>query len=58
MLYDGMPQDGAMQECTGNVEKFNESGMHCIKGDDANSYFCDFGYSFKNRSFGSGGDGC
>lgn len=58
IIYDGMPEKGAMQECTGNVEKFNESGMHCIKGKDANDYYCDFGYYFKKQSFGAGPDGC
>jgi hypothetical protein len=58
VLYDGMTDEGTMQECTGDVEKFDGSGMHCIKGDDANGYFCDFGYSFKKQSFGGGGDGC
>ena len=58
IVYDSMPEEGAMQECTGNVEKFNESGMHCIKGKSANDYICDFGYYFKKHSFGGGADGC
>ena len=57
-LYDGMTEEGVMQECTGDVEKFDESGLHCIKGEDASDYFCDFGYSFKERKFSGGGDGC
>ena len=58
LIYDAMPEKGAMQECTGNVEKFNESGMHCIKGKNTNDYICDFGYYFKKHSFGGGADGC
>ena len=57
-LYDGMTEKGVMQECTGNVEKFDESGMHCIKGKDANDYYCDFGYNFNKHEFTSGPDGC
>ncbi len=58
VIYDGMTEKGAFQECTGNVEKFNESGMHCIKGKTASDYYCDFGYYFKKSGFGSGPDGC
>ncbi len=58
MIYDGMTEKGVMQECTGDVEKFDESGMHCIKGKTAADYYCDFGYYFKKREFGGGGDGC
>lgn len=57
-LYDSMPETGTLQECTGDVEKFNAGGMHCSKGEDGDNYFCDFGYYFKNGSFGGGGDGC
>lgn len=57
-LYDGMTEKGAMQECTGDVEKFNESGMHCVKGETEAGYFCDFAYGFKDKSFRGGGDGC
>lgn len=57
-IYDGMAGKGEMQECTGEVEKFDESGMHCIKGKTAADYFCDFGYNFKKAEFGGGGDGC
>ena len=58
LIYDAMPEKGAMQECTGDVEKFNDAGMHCIKGKNANDYICDFGYYFKKHSFGGGADGC
>ena len=58
VIYDGMTEKGAMQECTGNVEKFNGAGMHCIKGKDASDYYCDFGYYFKKSKFGGGPDGC
>ena len=58
VLYDGMTEEGVMQECTGDVEKFAESGLHCFKGEDTSGYFCDFSYSFKERKFGAGGDGC
>lgn len=58
VIYDGMTEKGVMQECTGNVEKFNGAGMHCIKGKDASDYYCDFGYYFKKSSFGGGADGC
>lgn len=57
-IYDGMAGKGEMQECTGEVEKFDESGMHCIKGKTAADYLCDFGYNFKKAEFGGGGDGC
>ena len=57
-IYDGMTSKGAMQECTGDVEKFDDSGMHCIKGKDADGYVCDFSYAFKEHKFGAGPDGC
>lgn len=58
VLYDGMTSEGVLQECTGEIEKFDESGMHCIKGETAADYFCDFAYSFKEGTFAAGGDGC
>ena len=58
VLYDGMTSKGTMQECTGNVEKFDNSGLHCIQGKDANGYICDFAYSFKRHRFDNGQDGC
>ena len=58
LIYDGMTVKGAMQECTGEVEKFDDTGMHCIKGKDTSDYICNFGYYFKKRAFGGGGDGC
>jgi hypothetical protein len=58
VIYDGMKEKGKMQECTGDVEKFGASGMHCIKGKTASDYICDFSYAFKNDKFGSGPDGC
>ena len=57
-IYDGMTAKGEMQECTGNVEKFDESGMHCIKGKSAKDYSCDFSYAFVKHTFGAGPDGC
>ena len=58
ILYDGMPAKGVLQECTGNVEKIDKSGMHCIKGKTAEDFACDFSYAFKNSKFGAGPDGC
>jgi|GEM_PF-4946461 len=58
ILYDGMPAKGVLQECTGDVEKSDKSGMHCIKGKTAEDFVCDFSYAFKNSKFGSGPDGC
>ena len=58
VLYDGMTNKGSMQECTGNVEKFDDSGLHCIQGKDANGYICDFAYAFKKHRFDNGQDGC
>ena len=58
VLYDGMTNKGGMQECTGNVEKIDASGMHCIKGKTASDYICDFSYAFKKDKFGPGPDGC
>ena len=58
LIYDGMKEKGKMQECTGNVEKMDASGMHCIKGKTADDYICDFSYAFKNDKFGPGPDGC
>ena len=58
VLYDGMTSKGSMQECTGNVEKFDDSGLHCIQGKDANGYICDFAYAFKKQKFDNGQDGC
>jgi hypothetical protein len=58
ILYDGMPAKGVLQECTGDVEKIDKSGMHCIKGKTADDFVCDFSYGFKNSKFGSGPDGC
>ena len=58
MIYDGMKEKGKMQECTGNVEKSDASGMHCIKGKTTEDYICDFSYAFKKDKFGPGPDGC
>ena len=58
VIYDGMKEKGKMQECTGNVEKIDASGMHCIKGKTADDYICDFSYAFKKDKFGPGPDGC
>ncbi|MFO1033959.1 MAG: hypothetical protein U1E15_07795 [Hyphomicrobiales bacterium] len=58
VIYDGMQSKGAMQECTGSVEKFEDSGLHCVKGKAEKDYFCDFSYAFKQKSFGAGPDGC
>ena len=58
IIYDGMTAEGVFQECTGEIEKFDESGMHCIKGKTTADYYCDFAYSFKEGEFGGGGDGC
>ena len=58
VLYDGMPAKGVLQVCTGNVEKLDKSGMHCIKGKTAEDFVCDFSYAFKNSKFGAGPDGC
>jgi len=58
VLYDGMRTEGVLQECTGEIEKFDESGMHCIKGKTTADYYCDFAYSFNEGQFGGGGDGC
>ncbi len=58
MLYDGMPAKGVLQECTGEDEKFDKSGMHCIQGKTADGFICDFSYAFKNGKFGAGPDGC
>ena len=58
IIYDGMPAKGVLQECTGDVEKIDKSGMHCIKGKTAEDFICDFSYAFKNSKFGAGPDGC
>ena len=58
VIYDGMKVKGKMQECTGNVEKIDASGMHCVKGKTTEDYFCDFSYAFKSDKFGPGPDGC
>ncbi len=58
VIYDGMTEKGVLQECTGEVEKADASGMHCIKGKTTNDYYCDFAYYFKKHEFGGGGDGC
>ena len=58
LIYDAMPSEGKMQECTGEVEKFNGSGMHCIKGKTTKDYYCDFSYNFTKDNFGAGPDGC
>jgi hypothetical protein len=57
-IYDGMIAKGKMQECTGNVEKFDDSGMHCIKGKTVTDYGCDFSYGFAKHRFSAGPDGC
>jgi hypothetical protein len=58
LIYDGMTAEGVLQECTGEIETFDESGMHCIQGKTTADYYCDFAYSFKEAAFGGGGDGC
>lgn len=46
-----------MQECTGEIEEFDESGMHCIKGKTTADYCCEFAYPFNEGKFGGGSDG-
>ena len=58
MIYDSMKAKGKMQECTGNVEKFDGSGMHCSKGKTAAEYSCDFSYAISKHQFTAGPDGC
>ena len=58
ILFDGMPAKGVFQACTGNVEKADNSGMHCIKGKTAEDFRCDFTYGFKNSKFGASPDDC
>ncbi|MCA0434498.1 MAG: hypothetical protein LCH46_14700 [Proteobacteria bacterium] len=56
-LYDGLKVKAIQEECTGGMEKFDGSMLHCIKYEDG-TYLCDFGYYFKEKSFGPGRTSC
>jgi hypothetical protein len=55
-LYDGMTAKAVQQECTGGLQKV-EGALNCIK-DSETDYSCDFGYDFKEGSFGGSGVDC
>lgn len=55
-LYDGMTAKAVQQECTGGLQKV-EGGLNCIK-DSETDYTCDFGYNFREGSFGGSGVDC
>jgi hypothetical protein len=57
LLYDGMSDKAIRSECTGEMEKNDESGLHCMKSDDG-KFSCNFGYSFKEKKFTGSGEDC
>lgn len=56
-LYDGMKVKAVPEECTGGFQKVEESGLNCIRNSDT-EYSCDFGYHFRERSFGGSSMDC
>jgi hypothetical protein len=57
LLYDGMSGKGIRAECTGDMEKNDDHGLHCLKSDDG-TFSCDFGYSFAEKKFTGSGEDC
>jgi hypothetical protein len=56
-LYDGMTEKAEREECTGGLQKFNDSGLACFKYDDG-TYTCSFGYHFADHRFGGSHETC
>jgi hypothetical protein len=56
-LYEGMKAKPQKEECTGGLQKVEDSGLNCINNSDT-EYKCDFGYHFKERAFGGSGMDC
>jgi hypothetical protein len=48
-IYQKMRTKAVAEECTGGVEKRDESGMSCYK--EGKDYTCHFGYSFEKKRF-------
>jgi hypothetical protein len=45
------------EECTGSLEKSGGNGLFCHAYDDG-TYFCEFGYSFKEDAFVFSAEDC
>lgn len=56
-LFDGMTEKAEREECTGGLQKFNDSGLACFKYDDG-THTCNFGYHFKEKRFGGSHEDC
>lgn len=57
LLFEGMRDEATRDECVGGTAKGDGSGLYCNLGDDG-SAFCEFGYHYAEKRFGSGGLGC
>ena len=57
LLFDGMRDEAQREECTGSLEKSGGNGLFCHAYDDG-TYFCEFGYSFKEDAFVFSAEDC
>ncbi len=57
LLFDGMRDEAQREECTGSLEKSGGHGLFCHAYDDG-TYFCEFGYSFKEDAFTFSAEDC
>jgi hypothetical protein len=57
LLFDGMRDKAKREECTGSLEKSGGNGLFCHAYDDG-TYFCEFGYSFKEDAFVFSAEDC
>ena len=57
LLFDGMRDEAQRDECTGSLEKSGGNGLFCHAYEDG-TYFCEFGYSFKEDAFVFSAEDC
>jgi hypothetical protein len=57
LLFDGMRDEAQREECTGSLEKSGGNGLWCHAYEDG-TYFCEFGYSFKEDAFVFSAEDC
>jgi hypothetical protein len=57
LLFDGLRDEAQKEECTGSMEKSGGNGLFCHAYEDG-TYFCEFGYSFKEDAFTFSAEDC
>ena len=57
LLFDGLRDEAQQEECTGSMEKSGGNGLFCHAYEDG-TYFCEFGYSFKEDAFTFSAEDC